>query len=501
MLHHDRIALIISIASFFVISQISARIFENIPHIEDEMAYVWQARVIARGELMIASPPCPNCFLVPFVVDYNGHRFGKYPLGWSIVLSFGEKWNFRQYVNPFFGAVSIWLTYLLAKKITNPGIGLLSAFLLSTSPFFLMNSSTLLSHTWSLFLTLGFALGWLDTFLFKSQIPRWITSTCSALCLGVLATTRPMTAVGVGLPFAIHGVWLLFHRNKQNKILLLYIGGIAGCIGATHFLWQYAVTGDPFLNPYTLWWSYDTVGFGPGVGVQEGGYKPTDAIYNHGYSLYIATLDFFGWPYVSWLYLPFGVISLQKNKPAWLIFSIFGGLIFAYSFYWIGSWLVGPRYYFEALPGVTIFTSAGIVWTVGKLKSKDQSFRNRRVSQIRFTLGALFAILFITFNLKYYTPMRLQGMYGLYGAKTELLSPFQSPQAYELSPALVIVTLQRDWIEYGALLDLSSPFLDSPFIFMLNQGDKQNSIAIHSFPNRKLIYYFPDQPYVFYMKE
>jgi hypothetical protein len=48
-------------------------------HIEDEMAYVWQAQAIASGHLTIASPPIPKSFLIPFVIDYAGQRFGKYP--------------------------------------------------------------------------------------------------------------------------------------------------------------------------------------------------------------------------------------------------------------------------------------------------------------------------------------------------------------------------------------------------------------------------------------
>jgi hypothetical protein len=308
-----------------------------------------------------------------------------------------------------------------------------------------------------------------------------------------------MTAVGVVLPFFIHGSWLLIKGAHRVRIKLIYIAAISISIGSTIFLWQYAVTGDAFLNPYTLWWPYDKVGFGPGVGVQPGGYKFTDIFYNHGYSLFIATLDFFGWPYLSFLFIPFGSIALAKNKPAWLIFSTLGGLIFAYSFYWIGSWLVGPRYYYESLPGVALFTAAGMVWVMGKLKSSSESLKIRRVAQIRFAFGTLLSVIFISFNLLFYTPQRLQGMYGLYGAKAEHQLPFKTAEAQKLTPALVIVYLQKDWIEYGTLLDLNSPFLDSPFIFAMAQTDEQNNIAIKSFPDRRLVYYFATQPYTFYV--
>ena len=93
-------ALLISILGVVAAGVINARVFDGIPHIEDEMAYVWQAQAIAGGHIKLESPPCPSCFLVPFVVDWNGYRFGKYPLAWPVLLAIGIKLGIRQWVNP-----------------------------------------------------------------------------------------------------------------------------------------------------------------------------------------------------------------------------------------------------------------------------------------------------------------------------------------------------------------------------------------------------------------
>ena len=75
MTRADRIALVISLIAVLVTYYVTLRYFEGIPHLEDEIAYVWQARAIAEGKLTVASPPQSESFLVPFVVDHNGQRF------------------------------------------------------------------------------------------------------------------------------------------------------------------------------------------------------------------------------------------------------------------------------------------------------------------------------------------------------------------------------------------------------------------------------------------
>jgi hypothetical protein len=86
MTRADRFALLFSLLAVLVSYFVTDRVFERMPHIEDEMAYVWQAQAMARGRLTLPSPPSSESFLVPFVVDFHGQRFGKYPLGWPAML-------------------------------------------------------------------------------------------------------------------------------------------------------------------------------------------------------------------------------------------------------------------------------------------------------------------------------------------------------------------------------------------------------------------------------
>ena len=142
MTRSDRIALLLSLLAVIAAYWVNDRIFERMAHIEDEMAYVWQAQAIACGHLTLASPPVPKSFLIPFVIDYEGQRFGKYPLGWPATLALGEFLGIRHLVNPLLAGFGVWLTYLLGKRLFGQTVGLLAALLTLTSPFFLMNSGT-----------------------------------------------------------------------------------------------------------------------------------------------------------------------------------------------------------------------------------------------------------------------------------------------------------------------------------------------------------------------
>ena len=133
----DWLALLLSLAAIGAALAVAGGVFENLAHLEDEMAYVWQAQVIARGDLALQTPPCPRCFLVPFVVDYEGLRFGKYPLGWPALLAVGIRLGGRGLVNPLLAGLGVWLTYLLGRRLTDGKTALLGAGLLVSSPFFL----------------------------------------------------------------------------------------------------------------------------------------------------------------------------------------------------------------------------------------------------------------------------------------------------------------------------------------------------------------------------
>ena len=490
----DALAIVLACFSALASAFVSDRVFERIPHIEDEFANLWQAEVMADGQITLPSPTYPRSFLVPFVVDYQGSRFGKYAPGWPATLSLGARLGVPWLVNPILGGFAVWLVYRLGSKIVGRGVGMLAALLTGTSPMFLMLSGTLMSHNLSLFSTISFSLAWLDLFTERrtnsesAHVPNWILIVVAGSTLGLLLLTRPLTALGVFLPFGVHGAYVFIRTDSAGRRRLLIVGGLALLLSVILLLWQRALTGDPFLNPYTLWWDYDRVGFGPGIGVTESGHSLQLAYNNTNFSLRAGRHDLFGWPYMSWLFLPLGVYALRRRLNGWLLISTLISLFLVYGVYWIGSWLLGPRYYYEALPAAAVTSAIGAAWLGGWLGEGGGRLRIRRLATT-----ALITLL-IVINCLFYLPTRLGGMYGIYGISGAYSRPLQ---VANLEGALLFVHAER-WHRYGNLLILAPPFTSDDLLVAWEINPEQDEAVLQEFSERQVYHYYPDEPYTLY---
>ncbi len=485
----DVLALLIALGGLMIAAWVSDDVFERIPHIEDEFAYLWQAEVMAQGKISQPSPETPRAFPVPFVVDHDGQRFAKYPPGWPAALSIGARVNIPWFVNSLLAGLSLWFIYRLGTKILGRGVGLLAEFLTLSSPMFLMLSGSLLSHTLSLCLALVFQLAWLDSFplrgvLREQRAPDGLALITGAGSLGLLALTRPLTAVAVATPFALHGIYLLARGKPGEKRKLLILALVTSVVASLLLIWQWALGGSPFRNLYTLWWPYDRLGFGPDIGITESGHNLYWALQNTRFNLSAGLHDFFGWPYLSWLFIPFGLIVLCPKRDGKLVLAVFVSLVVAYGMYWPGSWLYGPRYYYEGLPSLAICCAAGIARLGGWLGDWHGDVRWRRLSV--FGIVALLVIM----NIVFYIPLRVWGMRGLYQITRE---PMDALVEIAQEDALIIVHTQK-WFEYARLLPLVEPFRESDLIITCSCGSEAGDDLIRLYREPRVYHYYPDNP-------
>lgn len=222
---HALVVLLLCFFAFAASALISRLVFERLPHLEDEYAYTFEARTLARGDMVIPSPPTRRAYWQPFVIDRDGLRFGKYPPGWALLLAFGTLAGQEWVVNALLSALTVALVYAIGCDLFGRGrygrdVGLIGAALAAFSPMALLLDATLMAHTSALFL--GTLTLWAYLRLEKAieakthalrAAPALWAVTCGA-ALGLLTANRPITGVAFALPLVMRGLALGIERVR-----------------------------------------------------------------------------------------------------------------------------------------------------------------------------------------------------------------------------------------------------------------------------------------------
>jgi 4-amino-4-deoxy-L-arabinose transferase-like glycosyltransferase len=482
---------LICVLAFAATAAVAYLAFERLPHLEDEVAYLFQAKTMALGRLTVPSPDPVGSFWTPFVLDYQGQRFGKYPPGWPGVLALGVWLGVPWLVNPLLSALALYLVFRLGKALYDERTGLLGAALGLLSPLFLVLSGSFLSHLASMVWLLLFSLWFLWTAqgpvrqaqagLRPAEVRRSrLLALGAGLALGMAFLTRSLTAVAYAIPFAVYSLVQVFRRRQPHwpNYLLVALGG--GLVAVLLPLYQWAVTGDPWLNPYVLWWPYDRLGFGPGIGAMPGGHSPFYAWINLKQDLSRAATDVLGWPALSWVPLALGLALRPRRAKDWVLLTPCVCLVVAYLFYWIGSpaRLWGPRYYFEGFGGLWLLGAVGLF--------KAWDWARDRQRWLRPAMAGVL-VLMVAANLTFNVVPRMREAHGFYGITRSQLAPIEEANLHD---ALVIVYAER-WLEYGAMLSGMSPLLDDDVVYARGGGPEADAAVIASFPGRE-VYYLVD---------
>jgi hypothetical protein len=363
-------------------------------------------------------------------------------------------------------------------------MGLLASLLLVTSPMFLMLAGSLMAHLWSLVLGLVFCLAWFDLFLCEKShetgLLRYGRIAAAGCALGMLVITRPLTAMGIAAPFFVHGIIMLSKGDHSRRMAVLWIGLQAAAFCLVLPLWQAALTGDPWRNLYTLWWPYDRYGFGAGIGVADSGHSLQLARWNTRLSLESGARDLFGWFSFSWILLPAGLWAHRKSRELWLLLGCAASLIMVYGGYWVGSWLYGPRYYFEGIPAACILSAGAFDW----LSGWDYRSQNRWQLARRWSILMLLAVL-VGVNIFSYLPTRMEDVRSINGMSSDsrwLLEELDSDYT------LVFIETQESWWEYGLYVPLAPPFSDMNLQVVIDRGPEVNQSVIEANPGWEVLH-------------
>ncbi|MFQ3535912.1 MAG: glycosyltransferase family 39 protein [Aggregatilineales bacterium] len=491
------IVLALMLFAFGAAAHISAAVLERLPRLEDEFAYLYQARIFSGGRAWVERQEPVAVFWQPFLLQPDEspdgvlRRFGKYPPGWPLVLALGVWLGQEWLINAFLAMLNVGLIYRLGCELFDEAVGTVAALLLAISPMALILNATLMNHTWALSTALCFAYAyWRSTRRGRGAL-AW--AALSGAAIAALFITRPMTGLAIAVPVILHilwralGEWQLWRHNFAAWALM------AACAAPVAGLWpffNYQWTGDPFANTYTMYWEYDKVGFGEGHGLNRGGHSLTWAFRNMRADLTFWFRDVFGFTLhgqveaflrqhlgygfgvgLGWLLLAIGLVAGRKQLWLWLSFGFFAAPVISGLFYWIGSVVHGGavysvRYYYEGIFGACLVAAYGLVGFIRGLPVR--------------TVGYAALILACIASLVGYTPARLREPLppdhasGLYGFNRVSRAQIEAVKAMRVQlgeperPVLVIVLRregERDnWRDYGALLALTDPYLKSDII-------------------------------------
>ena len=542
--------------TFALTLHVAVDILERIPHVQDSVTYHFQAQTLARGALTAPAPPLAAAdatahFEQEFLLVRDGRWFGKYPPGWPAVLALGVAAGGPWLVNPLLAVVSVALLYQLARKRGGEGAQghrdagekptrhsppatrptaplntdllttvycLLPPLLLTTSPFFLFMSGSFMAHPAELLWAVLFMVAWsraLAGRLPTRPMRRW--AVVAGLALGALFLTRQFTALTIGLAFgASHFLKCVAPSLKSARNVRRTAEGAThgGEWGATHRrrciaqaglallaalplllalpLYQLAVAGDARTDPRLLYWPYDRVGFGPGVGESQNvftmtmtdggpavtwytdptqpprGHSPARGLYNLGRNLDALQRDLFGWP--PFFTLAFVWLAFLLRRPAvgdWLLLVVVLAVGGGYVAYWAAGIAYGPRYFYAALPALVILTARGVAALAAR-------------GGWRVAGGVL--LLLVGYNLT-----TLPGRMDDYRGYNFVSGAGQRAVAAAVeTPALVFVTAsETDWWEYGAFFSGNTPWLEGPIVYARDRGAAENARLRAAFPARR----------------
>ena len=239
-------------------------VFDHMPHIQDEIAMEFQAKILATGRVTPPAPKLGDFFDCEFIIQNAGRWYGKYFIGQAICLVPGEWVGMPWLVHPILGGLVVWLTYAIGAGLWNDRLGRLGALLMTVSPFRMVIFAMVLGHASSLMMLGLFALAMVKL---VRDPRRWGWGLTGGLALGLAGNARPLTALSIGVAICLVTAIALPWRRLTFSSVLAFSAGL-GFFVAVLFLYNQALTGHPRLTPFNQWSRTDRLGFGPEVGLE-----------------------------------------------------------------------------------------------------------------------------------------------------------------------------------------------------------------------------------------
>ncbi|OGL39390.1 MAG: hypothetical protein A2042_10040 [Candidatus Schekmanbacteria bacterium GWA2_38_11] len=474
-------------------SFLSLFILDKIPHIQDEIAYLFQAKIFSIGNLYATPHKLKEFFDYEFVINNNGKWYGKYFFGFPLLLSLGVIIGYPWIINPLIGAISIFVISLIGRDLFGKETERFTPLLCLVSPFYLFMCATYLSHPSALLFSSIFILYFIKSLKSNS----WKYPLFSGLALGFGFNIRPYDSLLIALPFLFYGIVSLIQKKIGIKHLFFFV------LPTLFFLslllsYNFFLTGDAFLTPFNKYCPDDRLGFGKNIGLpylKEYGQSFFARLVNTKNNLQHISQGLLGWPVLtsSLIFIPF--FSKTRNRWDWIFLTSFLLIVFGYVLYYIDGIAFGARYYFQTLPILLILMVRGISFIDEPLKKLVHKISSISPSSANNVLPLLIFFLLLRSAVAY-IPERAEEYKNRYWNIDSVLE--NMVKKANIHNAVVFIKSGNFKKQeaapnyYGAGFFLNSPKLDTDIIYARDLGDEKNEELMKEFPRRKFyrfIYY------------
>ena len=346
---------LIALVAFAVYALAAQVVFDGQPLNIDELAQLFQARILAAGRLWLPVAAHPEFFGVYHIIDTGGKVYSQFPAGGPAILAIGVLMHAPWLVGPLCGALTVaaFAWYLDAAE-TRSGVALGALLLFMFAPFVVFMSATYMNHAPTLmFLMIAVAA---LAHLTRSSLPRPSLALVAGLALGCAAAIRPVEAAAFALPA---GLWLLVRALRERTRWLDAFSAAAGvAIPVVALMWvNTQTTGAPLRFGYEVMW-----GSAHGLGFHR---DPSGEMHTPLHGLALINLYFvrlqshmFESPLPSLIPLLAAlaiVPRLDKFDRYWL--SSAALLVAAYFAYWFSGDYLGPRFLYPLAPMIALWTA------------------------------------------------------------------------------------------------------------------------------------------------
>ena len=370
--HHqqsDRAFLVCSVLGCFALGLlVNVFGFQDFKITPDEQAYLNQARIFASGRLCGVAPPLPECFEELGLVHKDGRLFSMFQPAWSLVLAPAVYLGIARCIPPLMGALSLLVIFQLGKRLFGRSTARGAVLIMLFSPFFVFHTATYYSHIFGLLMVSLFAL----CFHVAMEEERSTFYLLAGLCLGIAFLGRYFDLV-FGVPFGCLLLWNLVRSRKGAwKNLTLFVSPIL-LAGGLALLYQWLLTGDPWLAPYKLYvqqarYIYVLTQLHDPLNIYgfSSAYTPAMGL-NRTFSRWMS-LNFWVFPLALLFLLP----SLVRPKR-WEALSLLGFLVVSLTYvpyFPPGGWQYGPRFYFPIFGCLSLLLARGIATYLGFIRGK-----------------------------------------------------------------------------------------------------------------------------------